>query len=196
MPGWATRRPSGPTRKSHPREKHLEVLQISSAPLPLGSYLSLGDGCVDVLPSLFDTQPQLPFADTLKVLELRFCIISFRRLVALLNKFRFLDHLILYRIEMKSEGQAPPLSHPPSLSYPPKKLQLVEDECGGLKEFSGLGRAYEELSLHIYNCNNGWSAMGLRLANDSMGSLTCLDLGNILTCMCHKKPMICLWITD
>ena len=131
---------------------------------------------------------QFSFASTLKVLELNRCHFSLGALVALLNQFDYLDHLILSWVILFPEDgeQAAQVSHHP------KKLTVTE--CHGphvLSELSALHLAYEELSFKIYS----YCDKDMGLIEDSKASLTCLDL----TCpgrMCHNNLTICLEITD
>ena len=150
------------------------------------SYLKIWSGKI----SSHFVHLQFPFASTLKVLELDGCRFSFGALVALLNQFDHLDHLILCCIILLPEDG----ERAAQVSHHPKKLTIVE--CGPhvLSELSALHLAYEELSFKIHLYYDQDTALGL--IEDSKASLTCLDLRHASTSTCHNNLAICLEITD
>ena len=119
------------------------------------------------------------FAFTLQVLDLRYCTMSFRGLVAFLNQFPFLAKLILNGTtgvadEVNGEPE-------PKLSFYLKNLSISNTDLGGevIDKFSKLKLRCRELSLDI--TQNQTAAQ--KFIHVSRQSLKSLDLMNTVGCM-------------
>ena len=168
--------PTGPNRS----ENINAFLNSHLKRFPKLSYLALHRGPV---PS---TLSQSLAKNTLKVLKLQGCFISFDMLVTLLNYFCKLKHLSLcYVTEKQSEAPSP------RSRYHPEKLTLVGSRSPIHRELLNLSLVYKQLAFNLFLDNNTMGQDFTHFIDQSKGSLEYLEFGCNVIGVYHVSPMIC-----